>query len=103
MKELKSIRRITVYADGMLEQTILNVCLKLGAHGYTVLNCRGGKGEHGLVEDVLGDTPQRVRIEFLVEPEVADKIMSLLSGEHFIHRPVLACLETVWVVPGVHF
>jgi hypothetical protein len=102
-RKLKTISRVTVFAEGVLEQTILQLCLKLGAHGYTVLDCRGGKGEHALVEKLFDSTPERVRIELLVEPDVAEKIMTLLASDQFIRRPVLACLETVQVMEGVHY
>jgi hypothetical protein len=95
MIELKTIRRVTVYADGSLEATLLKQFLKMGTTGYTVSVCRG-KGEHDTVDDPFASVT-RVRIELLVQPEVAEKILKLVDSPQYKNHPLAACMETVQV------
>ena len=47
MVELKTISRVTVYADGALEATLLQQFLKMGSTGYTVIGLPGqGRARH---------------------------------------------------------
>jgi hypothetical protein len=93
MSELQTIRRITVYADSAVETTLLEEFLKLGANGYTVVDCRG-KGEHDSIADPFG-TSSRVRIEVLVQPATADKIVGYLQTHHHRGHALTATVETV--------
>jgi hypothetical protein len=78
MSELKTIRRVTVYADGALEAILLKQFLAMGSTGYTISACRG-KGEHDTVDDPLANVT-RVRIELLVHPDEAEKILAYIDG-----------------------
>ena len=95
MLKLKSIRRVTVYADGSLEPILLQKFLDLGSNGYTITPCHG-KGEHDSVDDPFAKG-SRVRIELLVKPEVALKILAYIDGPAFKHHAAAACMETVEV------
>jgi hypothetical protein len=95
MTNLVSIRRITVVADEVLEHTLLEQFIKLGAKGYTCMDCRG-KGRHAVVEDIF--TAALVRIELLVQPDVADAIIDYLHREVFQKYACTVCSETVEVV-----
>jgi hypothetical protein len=95
MTGLRTISRVTVYSDRFLESQLLEQVLKLGAKGYTVVDCRG-KGQHEVVEDPMSGI-SRVRIETLVQPDVGEKIMEYLSRDEFKRRSVTACIETVGV------
>lgn len=101
MLELKSIRRVTIYATGALEEPLVTHFLALGSTGYTVTECRG-KGEHRVVDDPLGPPPF-IRIEVLVQPAVAEKIMTFLQAHHLKNQAVAACVETVEVIATEHF
>jgi nitrogen regulatory protein PII len=101
MSELQTIRRITVYADSAVETTLLEQFLKLGATGYTVVECRG-KGEHDSVADPFGAST-RVRIEILVQPAVADKIVDYLQTHHHRGHALTACVETVQGLLKQHY
>ena len=101
MIELKTISRVTVYADGALEATLLRQFLKMGATGYTVSDCRG-KGEHDTVDDPFANVT-RVRIELLVQPEVAEKMLKLVDSPQYKSHPLAACMETVQVVAGERY
>jgi hypothetical protein len=101
MSEMQTIRRVTIYADAVLEQSLLEKLLALGSKGYTAIECRG-KGKHEIVEDPLTGI-SRVRIEALVQPAVADKIIAYLGRDEFKRRAVAACVETVQVAANEDF
>ncbi len=94
MSQLQTIRRVTVYADAALEETLLAKFTALGSNGYTVVDCRG-KGEHSVVTTTFSEV-SHVRIELLVQPAVAEKILDYLAGHHR-GRAVAACVESVEV------
>lgn len=102
MAELQTIRRVTVYAAGRMENELLAQFLKLGSTGYTVVACRG-KGEHPVVDDPFGPGTSHVRIELLVQPEVADKVMRYIEQYHSRNSSIAACVETVQVAKSEHF
>jgi hypothetical protein len=101
MSELQTIRRVTVYADSALEPLVIAQAMKLGSRGYSAMTCRG-KGKHEILEEPLTGV-SIVRIEFLVKPEVGEKIMEYFSLPQFRRRAVAACMETVQVPPGEDF
>jgi hypothetical protein len=104
MPAFRTVRRVTIYADGSLEATILDLCLKQGARGYTVLAAHSGKGLRTAVEGrSLSGTPHKVRIEIVAEPAVAEAILTQLSSPAFARRPVLAVMDSVEVGVGVEF
>lgn len=95
MIPLQEIRRITVYTDSALEQPLLEKFLEMGAQGYSTVECRG-KGKHEIIADPYGGH-ERVRIELLVQPAVAEKILTYVSRPEFKRRAIAATLETVHV------
>ncbi|MCA1686360.1 MAG: hypothetical protein LC745_10380 [Planctomycetia bacterium] len=96
MTEYTTIRRMTVYAAARMEEELVAQFLKMGSTGYTVTECRG-KGEHPVVDDPLGPTHSHVRIELLVQPLVADKVMAYLTAYHLKNPSIAACVESVEV------
>lgn len=101
MSSLQTIRRITVYATKGLEKTLIERFLAMGAKGYTITEARG-MGEHATLDDPLA-TSSHVRIELLLQPETAEKIMEYVAQLHTQHRPVAACVESVQVSDPEHF
>jgi hypothetical protein len=96
MSELQTIRRVTVYADATVESILLDRFHALGSKGYTVVDCRGKGDQGGSVDDPFS-VSNRVRIEVLVQPQVADAIMAYLGSGAIHRRSVAACVETVQV------
>lgn len=98
---LQTIRRVTVYADAALERELIDAFMQLGSNGYSITECRG-KGEHELVEDpFLGLS--RIRIELIVQPAVAEKIIQHLSIDAYRSYALAACMETVQVAANERF
>jgi hypothetical protein len=101
MSELQTIRRVTVYADSTLEEKLVEHFLKLGSTGYTIVDCRG-KGEHDSAVDPF-TTTSHVRIELLVQPAVADKVMAFVQSNPFRGHALTSCVETVQAPVRQHF
>ncbi len=101
MSQLQTIRRVTVYADAALEDSLLAKLTELGSNGYTVVDCRG-KGEHSVVANLFSEV-SHVRIELLVQAAVAERIIDVLASGHYQSRAVAACVETVQVAANERF
>ncbi|HLJ11305.1 MAG TPA: hypothetical protein VKU82_08950 [Planctomycetaceae bacterium] len=97
MSNLVSVRRVTVVVESELEKMLVEQFAKLGARGYTCVDCRG-RGEH---EIAIDDDPfvnaGRVRIETIVQPKVAADILNYLESPQFAARAIAACVEAVEV------
>jgi len=102
MNKLAEIRRVTVVTDVVLERMLLDEFTKLGAKGYTCMDCHG-KGRHNVVEGVDPFSAALVRIELLVQPDVAQKIIDYLRREVFTNYACTACIETVEVASNHQF
>jgi len=101
MANLVTVSRVTVIVDGKLEEQLVKRFCKLGAKGYTIIECRG-RGEHEIIDDILSGAT-RVRIETIVQPSVAAEIMKYLHEPQFINDALTVCVETVQVDPGDRF
>ena len=87
------ISRVTIIADAALEKTLVQEVLRLGAKGYTCMQCFG-KGRHETVVDPLSGQ-SRVRIEVLTRPAVAAAILDYVHQGRFENYPVAAFSDTV--------
>jgi nitrogen regulatory protein P-II 2 len=92
-----TLKLVTIFAEGVLESHLLNDLLKLGARGYTVSNVRG-RGTRG-IETSHWEGAQ-VKIETIVSPEVANRILEHLSTHYFADYAVAAYVEQIEVVRG---
>ena len=101
MSNLVTVQRVTVIADARLEDGLLKQFARLGAKGYTCQDCRG-RGEHEIVQDVFSGA-SRVRIETIVQPQVAEAIMHYLDSPQFHQQALTACVETVQVLASDRF
>ena len=95
MSSLKTAQRVTIIADALLEEIIIGELGKLGARGFSIMDCRGS-GEHEIVQD-LATIPSRIRIETIVQPAVAEAIMTFLESPHLAQRALTGCVDTVQV------
>ena len=96
MAQLVTAKRVTIFADRLLEEIILQQLEKLGASGFTCTDCRGA-GTHPVVQD-LSVISQRVRIETIVTPEIAIAIMDFVESPSFVNRAFTACIESVEIL-----
>jgi hypothetical protein len=93
--ELVEARRVIVIADVALQEPLLIQFLKLGAKGYSCMDCVG-KGRHETIEDPYTGR-SRVRIEVVTTPAVAMDILEYVHRKEFGPYPVAAFLDTVKV------
>lgn len=91
------LKKVTVVAESVLEDHLLRELRALGARGYTITEVRG-EGSRGMRTMELGG--KNVRVELLVGPEVADRILEHLAERYFPHYAVVAYVENVEVVRG---
>jgi nitrogen regulatory protein PII len=92
-----TIKLVTIIAEGVLEEWLIEAITRLGAKGYTLSEVRG-HGTRGVTENQWYG--QKVRIETLVGPEIADLILRHLQDHYFNDYSVVAYVETVEVVRG---
>ncbi len=82
---------LTVIAESLLEQRLIDDVKRLGAKGYSVGHVRGEGATGRAALDFAGPS---VRLESVVTDEVAERIFELLRTDYFPHYAVVA-----WVAP----
>mgnify|MGYP001245956934 CR=1 FL=1 len=91
------VKLLVVIAEAVLEDRLISLLRQAGARGYTVSDVRG-EGSRGLrVNELDGKS---VRIETLVSPEVAERVLERLAAEYFPRFAVVAYQQDVEVVRG---
>jgi MFS superfamily sulfate permease-like transporter len=98
---LASVRRITVVADGSLEEWLEREFIQCGATGYTAIPCYGA-GRRNLSNGTL-ENSARIRIEVVAPEDVCNAILDFLRRDILPEHHVTACVETVDVVRVAHF
>ena len=95
--ELREISRVTVITDAALKEEVIRECLRLGANGYTSWPC-DGKGEHKVLPDVFSsNVAGGTYLEFLVQPEVARKIIAYCAGPTFRNHAMTSYATTIQI------
>jgi len=94
---LVSLKLVTIIAEGFLEDRLVRDIKKLGARGYTIAQARG-EGSRGVrASEWEGGN---IRLETIVSPVVAEKILEHLAQVYFANYAVIAFVENVEVVRG---
>ena len=94
------LKLVTIIAEQLLETPLVADLKALGARGYTGSAARG-EGSRGVRASSWQDG--NVRLETLVKPDVADRILDRLATHYFPNYAVVAWVETVEVVRGDKF
>lgn len=94
---LTIMKRVTIVAEAIIEERILNDLLALGSSGYTITKAEG-RGSRGVRASEWEG--RNVKIETVVKPEVAEKIMTKLSKDYFPYFAVIMYAHEVEVVRG---
>ena len=88
---------VTIIAEPVLEPRLAHDLTQLGATGFSVVEGHG-KGSRGLhATTIPGDN---VRLETIVPPAVADKIVAHLAQHYFTDYAVVAYTTDIAVVRG---
>lgn len=94
---LATVKRLTVIADELQEETLKHLFVSVGVSGYTVTDCRGA-GRHDLSRGDGWPAAPRVRIEVIATPEVCKHLLACLRKDILPKHPMTICIETVEVV-----
>ena len=90
-------RLVTVVAERTVRDRLLSAIHDLGATGHTIADVQG-EGSRGV--STAGWTGASVKIETIVPPDVADRIVAHVAERYFAHHSVIVYLQDVEVVRG---
>lgn len=91
------LKLVTIIAEPVLEPRLTQELRALGATGFTVVDGRG-EGSRALH---AGEIPGlNVRIDSIVAPDVAERIMTHIATHYFSAYAVIAYVSDVSVVRG---
>jgi nitrogen regulatory protein P-II 2 len=91
------LKLVTVIAEPVLETKLTHELRALGATGFTVVEGRGegSRGRHA------GEIPGvNIRIEAIVSPEVAERIMERFAAQYFNDYAMVVYQTDVAVIRG---
>lgn len=91
------LKLVTVIAEAVLEDHLLRELRELGARGYSrsEVSGEGTRGVHASEWE-----GRNVKVELLVGPEVADRILEHVAAKYFQLYAVVAYVQDVHVVRG---
>ena len=89
--------RLTIIAEAVLRERLVDELLAAGATGYTSWLVDGEGSRHLRSGDLPGEN---ILIETIASPDVAEQILAKLSSEYFPHFALIAYVSDVWVVRG---
>lgn len=84
---------ITIVAESVVEQKLIDDIKKCGAKGYSVSHVRG-EGVTG--KNTLDLNGPSIRIESVVTEKVAESILAMLADKYFEKYAVIA-----WITPAL--
>src|SRR4051794_12218125 len=96
---LQPLKLVTVVAELVLKEQILQKALELGATGYTVYEA-SGFGSRGARNDVGAEN---VRIEVVCPVDVSEAILTYVPHHYFENYACIAWVSDVSVVRGAHY
>ncbi len=90
-----TLKLVTIVAEPVLEERLVRLLHDMGATGHTITEGRGAGSARRHAAEVPGET---IRLEVIVAPEVADRILQRLADEYFANYSVIAWLADVQVL-----
>lgn len=95
--ELTPLTLLTVVAEAILKDRLIDELTKAGAKGYTVLECEGAGSRRRRVSEVLG---ANIKLETIVSETVAQTLLKVLKEDYFPKFALIAYLSPVSVIRG---
>lgn len=93
----KALKLVTIVAEAILENQLLDDLRHLGATGYSIGQVRG-EGSRGVRASEWEGS--NIRIEAIVSPATAEAILDHVARTYFEHYAVIAYTHDVDVVRG---
>jgi nitrogen regulatory protein P-II 2 len=97
MTELVRLKLVTIVAERVLRGRLVEEIAGLGARGFTVSEV-SGEGSRGVRASEWEGS--NVRIETIVAPAVADRIVDHVANLYFHYHAVIVFVQDVDVVRG---
>lgn len=94
--ETVELVRVTIVAEALLEARLVALLRAAGARGWTLTDVRG-EGSRGVR---ASDWEGNLKLESLVAPHCAQRILLALARDYFPHFAVVAFTDQVRVVRG---
>ncbi len=91
------MKLVTIVTEEVVAPRVIDDIKRLGASGYTASAARG-EGSRGKRHGRIGEV--NVRIETVVGPETARRILDCLAERYFPHHAAIAWTSDVAVVRG---
>ncbi|MCA8985854.1 MAG: transcriptional regulator [Planctomycetaceae bacterium] len=88
---------LTIIAESILKERLIHDLRQAGAKGFTITDAEGEGARQRRVGEILGEN---IRLETIVSPEVADRLLQIISAEYFDRYAIIAYLSTVSVIRG---
>jgi hypothetical protein len=87
---------LTIITEGVLEKNLVDDIQRLGAHGYTITDARGG-GAHG---EQSGRWSQdcNIRLEVVCDAPIAETIATHLQQRYYRHYAMILFVSDVSVL-----
>jgi len=92
-----TLKLVTIVAERVLQERLLRELKELGARGYTLTEV-SGEGSRGVRASEWEG--HNVKIETIVSPEVADRIIEHIAEHYFQYYAVIVYAQPVEVVRG---
>jgi len=94
------LKMVVIVAEPVLEARLVKELHDLGATGCSIVDGRGEGSRQAHATDVPG---ANVRLEAIVRPEVADRIMEHVATHYFTHWSFIAYVVDVAVARGAKY
>jgi nitrogen regulatory protein P-II 2 len=98
--QLVTFRLVTIIAEALLEDRLVRTIQELGATGYSIGTVRG-EGSRGVHASEWEGS--NIKIEVIVNPELADRILQHVAESYFDHWAVIAYVQPVDVLRSNKF
>jgi hypothetical protein len=98
--QTESVILVTVVAEAVVEHRLVRDLAACGAHGWTICDARG-QGSRGVRADEFEGA--NIRLDTLVSPEVADRLLEVLARDYFPHYAVVAWTTPTQVVRATKY
>jgi nitrogen regulatory protein P-II 2 len=97
MTELRRLRLVTLIAERVLRNRLIEEIRALGARGFTMTEATG-EGSRGVRASEWEGA--NIRLEIIVAPDVADRIVDHVAATYFEWHAVIVYVQDVDVVRG---